>query len=98
MPEIHAASSTADTPLVREMLKDPERKKERLGEVPLGRMASPDIADLKNISGARWGGSIVAAVFLQQDDLREEIAVTVVHEIAHHFGIEEETLHDLGWG
>ncbi|WP_377642041.1 metallopeptidase family protein [Oryzobacter terrae] len=32
------------------------------------------------------------------DDLREEIAVTVVHEIAHHFGIEEHTLHDLGWG
>ena len=32
------------------------------------------------------------------DDLREEIAVTVVHEIAHHFGIEEDTLHELGWG
>lgn len=38
--------STADTPLVREMLKDPERKKERIGEVPLGRMASMmDIAE-----------------------------------------------------
>lgn len=38
--------STADTPLVREMLKDPERKRERLGEVPLGRMASmQDIAE-----------------------------------------------------
>jgi NAD(P)-dependent dehydrogenase (short-subunit alcohol dehydrogenase family) len=38
--------STADTPLVREMLKDPERRKERLGEVPLGRMASmQDIAE-----------------------------------------------------
>ncbi len=34
--------STADTPLVREMLKDPERMQERLGEVPLGRMASLD--------------------------------------------------------
>jgi predicted Zn-dependent protease with MMP-like domain len=32
------------------------------------------------------------------EDLREEIAVTVVHEIAHHFGIEEDTLHELGWG
>ena len=31
--------STADTPLVREMLKDPERKKERIDEIPLGRMA-----------------------------------------------------------
>ena len=33
-----------------------------------------------------------------EDELREEVAVTVVHEIAHHFGIDEETLHRLGWG
>ena len=32
------------------------------------------------------------------EDLREEIAVTVVHEIAHHFGIDDAALHDLGWG
>ena len=38
--------STANTPLVQEMLKDPERRKERLGEVPLGRMCSmQDIAE-----------------------------------------------------
>lgn len=28
----------------------------------------------------------------------EEVAVTVVHEIAHHFGIDDERLHELGWG
>jgi predicted Zn-dependent protease with MMP-like domain len=27
-----------------------------------------------------------------------EITTTVVHEIAHHFGIEDERLHELGWG
>ena len=32
------------------------------------------------------------------DDLVEEIAVTVVHEFGHHMGIEEDRLHDLGWG
>jgi predicted Zn-dependent protease with MMP-like domain len=32
------------------------------------------------------------------DDLREEIAITVVHEIAHHFGIDDAALHELGWG
>ncbi len=38
--------STADTELVRKMLKDPERMKERLDEVPLGRMAGIyDIAE-----------------------------------------------------
>jgi predicted Zn-dependent protease with MMP-like domain len=28
----------------------------------------------------------------------DEVATTVVHEIAHHFGIEERRLHELGWG
>lgn len=28
----------------------------------------------------------------------EEVAVTVVHEVAHHFGIPEHRLHELGWG
>jgi len=32
------------------------------------------------------------------DDVVHEVAVTVVHEVAHHFGIDEDTLHRLGWG
>ncbi|WDZ85944.1 metallopeptidase family protein [Micromonospora cathayae] len=32
------------------------------------------------------------------EDVVEEVAVTVVHEIAHHFGIDDERLHELGWG
>ena len=32
------------------------------------------------------------------DDVVHEVLVTVVHEIAHYFGIEEERLHQLGWG
>jgi predicted Zn-dependent protease with MMP-like domain len=31
-------------------------------------------------------------------ELVDEIAVTVVHEIAHHFGIDDESLHAWGWG
>jgi predicted Zn-dependent protease with MMP-like domain len=30
--------------------------------------------------------------------LEEEIRVTVLHEIAHHFGIDEARLDELGWG
>jgi NAD(P)-dependent dehydrogenase (short-subunit alcohol dehydrogenase family) len=38
--------STVDTPLMREFFKDPERKAERLGEVPLGRLATAgDVAN-----------------------------------------------------
>lgn len=33
-----------------------------------------------------------------EDDVIEEVAVTVVHEIAHHFGIDDDRLHQLGWG
>ncbi len=32
------------------------------------------------------------------DELVSEIQITVVHEIAHHFGIDDDRLHDLGWG
>ncbi|MBP2475416.1 putative Zn-dependent protease with MMP-like domain [Crossiella equi] len=33
-----------------------------------------------------------------EDDVVEEVLITVVHEIAHHFGIDDERLHELGWG
>lgn len=31
-------------------------------------------------------------------DVVKEVAITVIHEIAHHFGIGDERLHELGWG
>ena len=31
------------------------------------------------------------------DDVREEVHITVVHEIAHHFGISDRGLHELGY-
>jgi predicted Zn-dependent protease with MMP-like domain len=31
------------------------------------------------------------------DDLAEEVYVTVIHEIAHAAGIDDERLHELGW-
>ena len=32
------------------------------------------------------------------DELADEVAITVVHEIAHHFGIDDDQLHAWGWG
>ncbi len=29
--------------------------------------------------------------------LRDEIRITVLHELAHHFGIDEDRLAELGW-
>jgi len=59
--------------------------------------------------GESWGhGDLPDRIFIfrnptlamceSADEVREEVAVTVVHEIAHHFGIDDERLHDLGWG
>jgi predicted Zn-dependent protease with MMP-like domain len=40
----------------------------------------------------------ILAVCDSEEDVVEEVAVTVVHEIAHHFGIDDDRLHELGWG
>lgn len=32
-----------------------------------------------------------------EEQVVEEVAITVIHEIAHHFGIDDDRLHELGW-
>jgi predicted Zn-dependent protease with MMP-like domain len=32
------------------------------------------------------------------DELKDQIHVTLVHEIAHFYGIDDSRLHELGWG
>ena len=32
------------------------------------------------------------------DEVREQVRKTVLHEIGHHFGIDDERLHELGMG
>jgi predicted Zn-dependent protease with MMP-like domain len=32
------------------------------------------------------------------DAAREQVITTVIHEIAHHFGIDDDRLDELGWG
>ncbi|MFT4083900.1 MAG: metallopeptidase family protein [Nocardioides sp.] len=38
------------------------------------------------------------AMCATEEQLVEEVRITVVHEIGHHFGLDEERLHELGWG
>lgn len=40
----------------------------------------------------------ICALADSRDEVVHEVLVTVVHELAHHFGIEDEELHELGWG
>ena len=32
------------------------------------------------------------------EELKREVRITVVHEVAHHFGIDDRRLHQLGYG
>jgi predicted Zn-dependent protease with MMP-like domain len=34
---------------------------------------------------------------LDDEELVDEIAATVIHEVAHHFGIDDQRLAELGW-
>jgi predicted Zn-dependent protease with MMP-like domain len=38
------------------------------------------------------------ADFADPDDLADEVRITVIHELAHHLGIDDDRLHDLGVG
>lgn len=33
-----------------------------------------------------------------EEELVEQVAITVIHELGHHFGIDDARLHELGWG
>ena len=37
------------------------------------------------------------AICADEDELRDEIHITLVHEIAHYYGIDDDRLHELGW-
>ncbi len=58
--------------------------------------------------GDSWGGDLPDRITLfrgplrrmcaSREELVREIGVTVLHEVAHYFGIDEGRVHALGWG
>lgn len=59
--------STVETPLVQEMLKDPQRRQERVGEVPLGRLAGLDDVAAAALYLASDEGAFINGVVLPID-------------------------------
>lgn len=39
----------------------------------------------------------ICAMCDTEEQVRDEVVTTVVHEVAHHFGIDDDRLHELGW-
>lgn len=37
------------------------------------------------------------AMCADEAEVVEQVRVTVIHEVAHHFGIDDRRLHELGW-
>ena len=39
----------------------------------------------------------ICAACGSDDEVVEQVRITVIHEVAHHFGISDARLHELGW-
>jgi predicted Zn-dependent protease with MMP-like domain len=40
----------------------------------------------------------ICSLCLTEDEVVEQVRITVVHEVAHHFGIDDHRLSELGYG
>ena len=67
----------------------PLTERDNYGEMGQGGMVMPDRIVI-------FRGPI-CAMCDSEEDVVEEVLVTVVHELAHHFGIDDDRLDELGW-
>ena len=67
----------------------PLTERQSYGEMSFGGLAMPDRILIFRLP--------ICAMCDSEDDVVEEVLVTVVHELAHHFGIDDDTLDELGW-
>lgn len=69
----------------------------------LGLYTGTPLTDRGNYAGAMpdlieiYAGPI-CRMCVNEDAVVREVRVTVIHEVAHHFGIDDDELHQLGWG
>jgi len=77
-------------PLTERSVSDPGGHLETISLFRLGIIeAAGGWRRWKDETGEVWGGI---------DRVREEIRVTLLHEIGHHFGLDEDDLDRLGYG
>lgn len=39
----------------------------------------------------------IVAMCATEDEVVEQVRITVIHEVGHHFGIDDDRLEELGW-
>lgn len=70
--------------------------------IPITERSILQSGDLPNVVTIYREGILTATRYqygnLSDDSLFEEIRITVLHELAHHHGLDEDELHELGYG
>lgn len=54
-----------------------------------GDLALPDVVTIYRLPLCSIAGDLA--------ELEHEVRVTLIHELAHHLGIDDDRLHELGW-
>jgi predicted Zn-dependent protease with MMP-like domain len=73
------------------------------GEDLLGRYEGVDLTHRDRYGFGELPDRIVVfrlphlAACRDEDELRDEIHTTLVHEIGHYYGLDDDRLHELGW-
>jgi predicted Zn-dependent protease with MMP-like domain len=52
-------------------------------------MVLPDVISIYRLA--------ICDVCRDEDEVVDEVRITVIHEVAHHFGIDDDRLDELGW-
>ena len=59
-------------------------------------MSGPPFWAGVDVGGPRKGFDVAA--ISSRDEVADQVRITVVHEGAHHFGIDDDRLRELGYG
>lgn len=62
---------------------------DRFGRADYGYMQLPDAIVLYR--------EPILAICADMQEVRQQVHVTLIHEIGHYYGIDDAQLHDLGW-
>jgi PAS domain-containing protein len=70
----------------------------RFLQTPVRQLRDTPALEVGLLARLLTAASIPQRIRTDPSPIVDEVAVTVVHEVAHHFGIDDDELHDLGYG
>jgi predicted Zn-dependent protease with MMP-like domain len=91
-----------------EVVIEPEPQADQLSRLPRGSTLLGLYHGIPLTKRGNYGGAVlpdritifegpITRMAGTPERIREQVRRTVIHEVAHHFGIDDARLHDLGW-